>query len=107
MRITGRKITGLPSLRMQKENEPPLFDVGGEMLVVSQFTLLGDCRKGKRPSFTCAAKPKRQIVSIDVLLKHVGTRNTYEEGVFRAEMLVESKPRTGDADIGQPQVVLK
>jgi D-tyrosyl-tRNA(Tyr) deacylase len=32
-------------------------EVGGEMLVVSQFTLLGDCRKGRRPSFIAAAEP--------------------------------------------------
>jgi D-tyrosyl-tRNA(Tyr) deacylase len=35
-----------------------LIEVGGEMLVVSQFTLLGDCRKGRRPSFTEAAGPE-------------------------------------------------
>lgn len=35
-----------------------LVDVGGEMLVISQFTLLGDCRKGRRPSFVAAALPE-------------------------------------------------
>lgn len=36
-----------------------ILDVGGELLIVSQFTLLGDCRKGRRPSFDRAAEPQQ------------------------------------------------
>ncbi len=57
-RFLANKIAGL---RVFEDNQGKmnraLADVGGAMLVVSQFTLLGDCRKGRRPSFTAAALP--------------------------------------------------
>jgi D-tyrosyl-tRNA(Tyr) deacylase len=53
-----------------------LQDIGGEVLAVSQFTLLGDCRKGKRPSYTKAAPPE---VAEALFMRFVGLLE--EEGV--------------------------
>lgn len=64
-------------------------DVGGEILAVSQFTLMGDARKGKRPSFTKAARPEEANRLYEVFkefLRKEGLR--VESGVFQADMLV-------------------
>lgn len=67
-----------------------IMDVGGEVLVVSQFTLYADCRRGNRPSFTDAAEPvlasrlyERFCELAERDVSHVG------RGIFAAEMQVE------------------
>lgn len=66
------------------------LDVKAEMLVVSQFTLYADTRKGRRPSFTDAARPERAAPLCDKFvarLRALGFR--VETGEFQADMLVE------------------
>jgi D-tyrosyl-tRNA(Tyr) deacylase len=66
-----------------------LADVGGAMLVVSQFTLLGDCRKGKRPSFTDAASPELAVSLYEEFCDDVRRRGIpVATGRFRANMQV-------------------
>ncbi len=68
-----------------------LLDVDGEMLVVSQFTLYGDCRKGRRPSFVKAMEPVRAEEMCDRFVRQVLASGVskVETGVFRAMMDVE------------------
>ena len=66
-----------------------LLDTGGEMLAVSQFTLLGDAQKGRRPAFTAAARPEEAqplYQRFCALCRERGVR--LAEGVFRATMQV-------------------
>lgn len=66
-----------------------LGDVGGAMLVVSQFTLLGDCRKGKRPGFSDAAAPEVANELYERFCSEVRARGVpVETGRFRADMQV-------------------
>ena len=91
-RWLANKIAGL---RIFADNEGKmnlsLLDIGGSALVISQFTLYGDCRKGRRPSFTDAARPElaeplyKRFVE---LLRQTGVEQV-ESGVFGAEMMVE------------------
>jgi len=67
-----------------------LPDVGGEALVVSNFTLFGDCRKGRRPSFTGAAPPEKAealYLAFADCLRNAGI--PVSTGSFRAKMQVE------------------
>jgi len=66
-----------------------LLDTGGEMLVVSQFTLYGDCRKGRRPSFVEAAPPALAERLYNCFVGRVRQEGiVVETGQFRAMMAV-------------------
>ena len=67
-----------------------LIDTGGAMLVVSQFTLMGDCRKGRRPSFVAAARPEQANELYEQFVAEVKSRGVeVATGKFQAMMKVE------------------
>jgi D-aminoacyl-tRNA deacylase len=67
-----------------------LAEVGGAMLVVSQFTLYGDCRKGRRPSFIAAAPPEQAEAMYEQFVARVaGQGIPTATGRFRAHMEVQ------------------
>ncbi len=67
-----------------------IFDVGGKMLVVSQFTLLADCSHGNRPSFIGAGSPNEASRLYDYFCDRVGELGVeVQRGIFGADMKVE------------------
>ena len=68
-----------------------LETVNGEILVVSQFTLYGNCKKGRRPEFLSAARPEVAIPLYEKFVQLLRDKDIHvETGEFGAEMLVES-----------------
>ena len=67
-----------------------LLESGGSVLAVSQFTLYGDCRRGRRPSFTEAARPEVAAGLYDAFVEALRARGLeVRTGVFQAQMRVE------------------
>jgi D-tyrosyl-tRNA(Tyr) deacylase len=85
-KISGLRIFPDEEGRMNRS----IGDLGGAILVVSQFTLLGDVRKGRRPSFTAAARPETAEPLIRVMVDRLrdAAIPTFE-GVFGSGMQVE------------------
>ena len=98
-RTMARKVHELRIL----DDEKSAAETGAPLLVISQFTLYGDTRKGRRPSWIAAARPERAEPLIDDLVTALRDRGaTVETGRFRTHMLVESVnvgPRTIVLDI--------
>ncbi|MDR0651949.1 MAG: D-tyrosyl-tRNA(Tyr) deacylase [Synergistaceae bacterium] len=85
-RITDLRVFEDEAGKMNKS----LLETGGEALVISQFTLYADCRKGRRPSFSGAALPDAAKTLYEALVKRMGERGiVVRTGIFGADMRVE------------------
>lgn len=85
--VMARKLHELRILR----DERSCAELGAPLLVVSQFTLYGDTRKGRRPSWSAAAPPEQAQPLVDAVVAALRERGAaVETGVFRAMMEVES-----------------
>ncbi|MER7002663.1 D-aminoacyl-tRNA deacylase [Dactylosporangium sp. NPDC000555] len=95
--ISGTLARKVHELRIL-DDEQSAADTGAPLLVVSQFTLYGDARKGRRPTWSAAARPEAAEPLIEEFCRALRDRGaTVETGRFRTHMLVESVnvgPRT-------------
>ena len=88
----AEKLTGLRIFEDENgKMNRGLTDVGGEVLIVSQFTLYGNCKKGRRPEFLSAARPEVAIPLYEKFVQLCRDKGLHvETGEFGAYMQVES-----------------
>lgn len=92
-----RKTAGLRIFDNDGRMDKSVIDIGGEILVVSQFTLLGDARKGRRPDFTQAAETEKAKDMYEACVEAFrGMGIITKTGEFGAHMAVES---SGDGPV--------
>ena len=92
--IADKMVKKMCNLRIFEDSEGKtnlaLADVGGELLLISQFTLYADCHKGNRPSFIDAGKPDMASAMYEYIIEEAKKYvPTVERGIFGAEMKVE------------------
>lgn len=91
MRYCAEKVAGLRVFEDENgKMNLSVKDVGGAVLAVSQFTLLGDARHGRRPSFSNAARPEEANAFYEAFCEALRAENIrVETGVFQTDMQVE------------------
>lgn len=91
LKYMADKITNLRIF--EDENERMNYSIketNGEVLLISQFTLFGDCRKGRRPDFTSSCEPKKANEMYEKLIDELKSREvTVKTGIFGADMKVD------------------
>lgn len=91
VRLMADKVVGLRCFAdADSKFNLSILDVGGAILAISQFTLFGDCRKGRRPSFTEAARPEPATELYESVVERLREKGlTVETGEFGAHMEVQ------------------
>ncbi|HOD48890.1 MAG TPA: D-aminoacyl-tRNA deacylase [Candidatus Hydrogenedentes bacterium] len=89
-RLMAEKVVGLRCFAdAESKFNLSVVEVGGAILAISQFTLFGDCRKGRRPSFSDAARPEPATVLYEAVVQRLREKGlTVETGEFGAHMSV-------------------